>query len=162
MRDTIKSILEIIVFQDAWHKSRDLRSHLISLNPEKLIFEKHIMQKQVIYFLLTLLLTFSFTDIQADVLFELDFSNAKGDVENWFEDRGWEIKGDLSDIKPRFESGRLILEPIDDDTVLIGRQFNKKEYLSGVRQVKIVWGMEQYPKGADWSGPKKNEIQGNQ
>ena len=92
----------------------------------------------------------------ADVVFELDFASADGDVEDWFEERGWEFKEDMDDMNPRFENGSLVVEPDDDDLGAIVKQFDKGDSLTATR-VRIEWGVHQYPVGANWEGPKSKK-----
>ncbi|MCP4294903.1 MAG: hypothetical protein GY786_04795 [Proteobacteria bacterium] len=99
------------------------------------------------------LLTFS-RALSASVLFELDFSLTTGNVEDWFERNHWEIQGTISNMNPRFGSEGLILEPVSDDRVIIGKKLKPEEFLKGVKQIKIEWGVAQFPTGADWRGPK--------
>ena len=34
------------------------------------------------------------------------------------------------------------------------REFDEKEYLHGATKIRIEWGVDQYPLGANWNGPK--------
>lgn len=92
--------------------------------------------------------------VYSDTLFKLDFSSAAGDVEDWFEKQGWEFKEDMEDMKPRFEQGAFVVEPGDDDLGVISLQLKKGDYLKGFKRIRIEWGVNQYPKGANWEGPK--------
>lgn len=91
--------------------------------------------------------------LNAEVLYQLNFQAASGDVEKWFEKKGWEFKEDIDDMNPRFENESLIIEPDDDDLGAIVVQFREKDYLRAKR-VRIEWGVNQYSAGADWEGPK--------
>ena len=98
-----------------------------------------------------LLLTFS---AGAETIYELDFSTASGNVQNWFEKIKWELRRDVADMNLRFEDGKLVIEPTEEEFGVLIREFEKKEYLHGVSKIRIEWGVDQYPLGADWSGPK--------
>ena len=98
-----------------------------------------------------LLLTFS---AGAETIYELDFSTASGNVQNWFEKIKWEFREDVTDMNLRFEDGKLVIEPTEDVLGVLMREFEKKDYLHGVSKIRIEWGVDQYPLGADWSGPK--------
>lgn len=111
---------------------------------------KHSIVLILLFFLVSL-------KISAEVLFEVNFSNAHGNVEAWLNEHGWKIKGSIGDMNTRFENGSLILEPTDDDSVLISRELNRSEFLNNVKEIKIIWGVSQYPKGADWSGPREKK-----
>ena len=107
--------------------------------------------KKIIFLCGLLLLTFS---AGAETIYELDFSNASGNVQNWFEKIKWELRRDVADMNLRFEDGKLVIEPTEDEFGVLIREFEKKEYLHGVSKIRIEWGVDQYPLGADWSGPK--------
>jgi len=89
---------------------------------------------------------------QAETIYELDFSTASGDVKNWFEALKWEFREKAVEIL-RFEEGKLVIEPTRDELGVVMREFDKKDYLHGVTKLRIEWGVNQYPIGADWSGP---------
>lgn len=99
--------------------------------------------------------------IQAQPLFELDFSKTQGNVYMWFENRGWDLRADIEKMNARFEQARLVIEPVDDHSGVFFKDFRSgSKQLKGVKRLKIVWGVEQYPVGADWSGPidKKRPV----
>ena len=98
-----------------------------------------------------LFITFS---VQAETIYELDFSVASGDVKKWFETIHWEFREDIAEMNLRFEEGKLVIEPTQDELGVLMREFDKKDYLHGVTKLRIEWGVNQYPPGADWSGPK--------
>ncbi|PCI29139.1 MAG: hypothetical protein COB67_04810, partial [SAR324 cluster bacterium] len=50
------------------------------------------------------------------------------------------------------EKGTLVIEPDDDDLGAIVKQFSGG--LQGATHLRIEWGVEQYPEGANWNGPK--------
>lgn len=104
--------------------------------------------------ILTGIFSFLAVNVRAEIVYELDFSTAEGDAKAWFEEQGWEYRKDADDMNTRFEDGRFIIEPDDDDLGVIATQFTKETALNNVRTVRIEWGVEQYPKGADWTGPK--------
>ena len=106
--------------------------------------------KKIIYLCGFLFLTFS---AQAETIYELDFSTASGDVKNWFEAVKWKFREKAVEIL-RFEDGKLVIEPTRDELGVVMREFDKKDYLHGVTKLRIEWGVDQYPIGADWSGPK--------
>jgi len=90
----------------------------------------------------------------AETVFELDFTKASGDVINWFEKKGWEPRKDISEMNLRFENGKLVIEPTSDKLGVLMREFDEKEYLHGATKIRIEWGVNQYPLGANWDGPK--------
>ena len=103
-----------------------------------------------------LCLTLAFPGVlpAASPIFELDATRASGDSERWFQEQGWEFREDLKDMRPRFEDGAWVVEPQSDELGLAIRQFAPEEFMSNVRTLRIGWGVDQYPEGADWSGPR--------
>ena len=99
-----------------------------------------------------LFLSFS---IHAETIYELDFTSATGNVKEWFYDKSWEFHEDINDMNIRFDMGRLVIEPTKDEVGVMMHEFEKKDYLKGEIKLRIEWGVDQYPKGADWSGPKE-------
>ncbi|MCP4296681.1 MAG: hypothetical protein GY786_13840, partial [Proteobacteria bacterium] len=75
------------------------------------------MNKKILSVWMLLLFGFS---LQAGTLFQLDFSDAKGSPDEWFESRGWKFEKDVNEMNLRFEEGKFIIEPKDDDLGLIG------------------------------------------
>jgi len=91
--------------------------------------------------------------VQAEVLYELDFSKASGDVKTWFKDRGWSFHHKIHKMNPRFDNGMLVLEARNSDSGAIIYKFPKKDVLVRAKHIVIEWGVEQYPAGASWEGP---------
>ncbi|VGO20288.1 hypothetical protein [Pontiella sulfatireligans] len=88
------------------------------------------------------------------VVYELDFSTAKGDVKGWFNEQGWKNQGKILKMNPRFENGTQVLEAMGSDSGALIYEFEPSVFLKNAHHVVIEWGVDQYPKGADWSGPK--------
>lgn len=109
------------------------------------------MLKQFCLLMISCLLA---TSLHAETIFQLDFSSAKGDPVKWFKKQGWEFKEDMDEMNLRFENGALVIEPDGSDLGVIMTRFEEKDFLKGVNRLKIEWGVDQYPDGADWSGPK--------
>ena len=65
----------------------------------------------------------------AETIYELDFSTASGNVQNWFEKIKWQLRRDVADMNLRFEEGKLVIEPTEDEFGVLIREFEKKEYL---------------------------------
>jgi len=92
--------------------------------------------------------------VHAETVFNLDFADASGDVIEWFNKKKWESRKDISEMNLRFENGRLVIEPTSDKLGVLMREFDEKEYLYGATKIRIEWGVDQYPLGANWNGPK--------
>ena len=115
------------------------------------IFIKKFLSLNIIAFCSLLLISFS---VNAESIYELDFSTASGNVQDWFEEINWEFRKDVAEMNLRFEDGKLVIEPTKDELGVMMREFDKEDYLYGVTKIRIEWGIDQYPLGADWSGPK--------
>ena len=77
----------------------------------------------------------------------LDFSDqADGDATAWLKANGFQFKLDAEDLNPRFNHQRLMLETSDKKAGF----FVKRLSLPGVNAIRLVWGVERYPQGADW------------
>ena len=84
----------------------------------------------------------------------LDFTQIQGNALDWFEERGWEEQVDMDKMNPRFENGSLVIEAKDAVSGVFFKDFRtESKSLSGIKRIRINWGVEQYPEGADWSGP---------
>lgn len=84
----------------------------------------------------------------------LDFTQIQGNALDWFEERGWEEQVDMDKMNPRFEDGSLVIEVKDAYSGVFFKDFRpESKRLSGINRIRIKWGVEQYPEGADWSGP---------
>ena len=114
------------------------------------IIPKMIQFKKLFYLCGFLLISIR---AHAENIYELDFTNATGDVKNWFEANNWELREEIEEMNLRFEDGKLVIEPKKDELGVMMRDFEEKNYLIGVNKVRIEWGVDQYPLGADWSGP---------
>ena len=83
----------------------------------------------------------------------LDFTQIQGNALDWFEERGWEEQVDMDKMNPRFENGSLVIEAKDAVSGVFFKDFRtESKRLSGINRIRINWGVEQYPEGADWSG----------
>jgi len=84
------------------------------------------------------------------VLYTLDFSKQKdGDAMAWMQAKGFQFLLDSKELNLRFSKGRLTFETKDSIAGLFGVRF--KNGISNVGSVLIEWGVEKFPKGADWS-----------
>jgi hypothetical protein len=86
-------------------------------------------------------------------LYELDFSSASGPVQPWLESRGWKPHGKILKMNPRFENGNLVLESKSSHSGAFMLELPESGFLTNANHISIEWGVEQYPDGADWSGP---------
>ena len=82
------------------------------------------------------------------VLYRVDFSQQPdGDAVAWLKQQGFAFHLHANDLAPRFERGRLVLETAKETAgVLV-----QKLHVPGVRRLRVRWGVDRYPRGADWT-----------
>jgi hypothetical protein len=82
------------------------------------------------------------------VLHRVDFSTQPdGDAVAWLKRQGFEFHLKAHELAPRFEQGRLVLETATETAgVLV-----QKLHVPGVRRLRVRWGVDRYPHGADWT-----------
>ncbi|MDH5560287.1 MAG: hypothetical protein OEY59_05470 [Deltaproteobacteria bacterium] len=84
----------------------------------------------------------------SQVVYTIDFSNeADGNAQNWFKINHFELERDADEIKAVFENGKLVLETEDD---ILGL-FSKQMEIKGATRIRVEWGVDRYPIGADWT-----------
>lgn len=82
-----------------------------------------------------------------DVVHRIDFTQQPdGDATAWLKEQGYEFKRNASRLNPRFENQRLVIETTGEEVGLIVRELE----LPGVERIRIRWGVDRYPRGADW------------
>ena len=87
----------------------------------------------------------------AEPIYAVDFTTQKrGPAAPWLKQHGFEFKLGFESLNPRFENGALEFSANRPEAGLCGREFPKGKELSGVKRARIVWGVRQFPEGADW------------
>ena len=82
-----------------------------------------------------------------EVLFTLDFSGQPdGSAIDWLEKKGFELQLGAKKLKPHFRGNRLRLQSNGEDAGLFVKALN----LPNAKRIRIFWGVERYPQGADW------------
>jgi len=90
-------------------------------------------------------------DTASGVVDVIDFTDkAHGSAVEWLEENGYDFRLDAKALEPRFSEKGLVLST---DGVKVGL-IEKKVRLSDVGRVRVTWGVDEYPKGADW----ENEV----
>ncbi|RDD60127.1 DUF3047 domain-containing protein [Ferruginivarius sediminum] len=83
----------------------------------------------------------------AEVVETIDFSSpSSGDATAWLKENGFQLRMDAGELNPHFINERLVLETSGQTAGL----FVKELSLSDVDHIRISWGVERYPHGADW------------
>jgi hypothetical protein len=107
------------------------------------------MKKIIIFILLAT--AFSFAG--GKVLYTLDFTKQKdGDAKAWLKSQGFQFLLDANKLSMKFQGGKLVLETSGANAGMIGIIFPANKYLKNIGSVKIVWGVDKFPKGANWAG----------
>jgi hypothetical protein len=82
------------------------------------------------------------------VLHRVDFSTQPdGDAGAWLQQQGFAFHLKAHDLAPRFDRGRLVLETATETA----GGFVQKLSVPGVRRLRVRWGVDRYPQGADWA-----------
>ena len=81
-------------------------------------------------------------------LHTIDFSgHPDGPAEEWLKQQGFTLRLDADDLQPHFKENRLVLHTSRRKAGL----FELPLHISQVKRIRIHWGVERYPHGADWS-----------
>lgn len=96
---------------------------------------------------MALLLALAGTSASAAVLHTFDFSTQPdGDAGPWLQKSGFQYKLDAKKLDAKFRDHRLVLTTKDR---LAGLFIHPMD-VSNVKSVRISWGVNLYPDGADW------------
>ena len=81
------------------------------------------------------------------VLFTIDFSGQPdGPALKWLEQRGFELQLGAKKLNPHFQGNRLKLQSNGEDAGVFVKALN----LPNAKRIRIYWGVERYPQGANW------------
>ena len=101
----------------------------------------------ILLFLLYTGLPVSVSVVSAEVLYRLEFSGQPdGPAEEWLKRQGFRFRLDADDLHPQFKNNRLVLQT----TRKKGGLFELPLNLSNAKRLRIHWGVDRYPRGADW------------
>jgi hypothetical protein len=83
----------------------------------------------------------------ARVVYAIDFTgNGDANPQGWLKDQGFEFKLDADEIDLHFNGQGLVVETRDKKAGL----FVKELRLVDASAVRVTWGVDRYPVGADW------------
>ncbi|SES71131.1 hypothetical protein SAMN05216326_102108 [Nitrosomonas marina] len=86
------------------------------------------------------------------VIHEIDFTGKdEGSALAWLEQQGFEFELDAEALAPRFENDALVISTQMETAGLFGLRLAEQDFIHNVKRVEIVWGVNQYPEGADWN-----------
>ena len=81
------------------------------------------------------------------VLYHIDFTEQpNGPAINWLKKNGFEPSLEASKLHPYFQNGRLVFQTKGE----VAGLFSKRLNLPHANRIRIYWGVERYPQGADW------------
>ena len=85
---------------------------------------------------------------QDKVIASFDFTQPSStDATQWLKKQGFEFKLSAADINPHFQDNRLVLKTSGQYAGLIAKEVN----IDSVDRVRITWGVNEYPEGANWA-----------
>ncbi len=81
----------------------------------------------------------------------IDFTGqADGSAVTWLEQHGFEFELNAKSLNPRFKNDALVISAETETAGLFGLRLAQQDFIRGVKRIEIVWGVNQYPEGADW------------
>ena len=84
----------------------------------------------------------------AATLHTIDFSgHPDGPAEEWLKQQGFTFHLDADDLQAHFKDNRLVLHTARKKAGL----FELTLHVPSAKRIRIRWGVERYPRGADWS-----------
>jgi len=86
-----------------------------------------------------------------NVIYTIDFSGQEnGSAISWLKKNGFVFELDANELNPRFENDALVISTENQVAGLFGLKFEPKNFIHGVKKVRITWGVNKYPKGVNW------------
>ena len=93
----------------------------------------------------------SFAGTDAELVRVIDFTEKpNGSAVEWLQENGYELRLDAESLDPRFSEKGLVLSTDGRTSGLMERSIE----LSDAGHIRVTWGVEEYPKGANW----ENEV----
>lgn len=87
-----------------------------------------------------------------NVLYSLDFTKQKdGDAKAWLNTKGFEFLLDANAFSMKFSGGKLLISTTGEKAGMMGIRLPKGKHLNNIGSVKIEWGVDRFPKGANWA-----------
>ncbi len=89
----------------------------------------------------------AWSDSGGDVVHAIDFTEpADGDATSWLREQGFELRMSAKELSPRFTDKGLVLSTDGAVAGLFARELE----LKGVQGIRVTWGVDRYPEGANW------------
>jgi len=87
------------------------------------------------------------SESQTSVVHVIDFTaRASGKAVDWLRQEGYELELDADALDPRFTDKGLVLSTDGQQAGLIARELDLRD----AGRIRVTWGVERYPKGANW------------
>ncbi len=110
---------------------------------------KEIMYLKKLFLLLFMTTAFSFG---GSVLYSLDFTKQKdGDAKAWLRSKGFKFLLDANAFSMKFSGEKLLISTMGNKAAMIGVKLPAGKHLKKIGSVKIEWGVDRFPKGANWA-----------
>ncbi len=114
---------------------------------ERLLFINRLFPPFLLFFLFGFFYTLPVPVVSAEVLYKLEFSGQPdGPAGEWLKRQGFIFRLDADDLQPQFKNNRLVLQTTRKKAGLFELPLN----LSNAKRLRIHWGVDRYPRGADW------------
>ena len=85
------------------------------------------------------------------IIYTIDFSGQEnGSAISWLKKKGFVFELDANELNPRFENDALVISTENQVAGLFGLKFEPNNFIHGVKRVRIIWGVNKYPNGANW------------
>lgn len=86
-------------------------------------------------------------EAEPKVAHAIDFTQQPaGDAVGWLKKNGFELRLDAKALDPRFTEKGLMLETKGREAGLFARKLE----IADADRIRVVWGVDRYPEGADW------------
>ena len=93
----------------------------------------------------------SFSFAGGKVLYTLDFTTQKdGDAKGWLKSKGIKFVLDAEALSMKFSGGKLVVQTSGEKAGMFGIKFPSGKQLNNIGSVKIEWGVNKFPQGANW------------
>lgn len=87
------------------------------------------------------------SEAKTDAVHVIDFTGRPaGKASDWLRDQGYELELDADELEPRFTDRGLVLSTGGRKAGLIARNLKLRD----AGRIRVTWGVERYPKGANW------------
>ncbi|MDT8447361.1 MAG: DUF3047 domain-containing protein [bacterium] len=84
--------------------------------------------------------------LRAEPLWQADFNQQSGSASAWIKSNGFDLQRDADEIQTEFKEGQLVFSTKGPTLGLFSKELN----LKNAQKIRIKWGVNQFPKGADW------------